>query len=373
MGMKLNLPYSSQLEISNNLIIRLVLLFFVPLVLVVSGVLSYALGGGQVSTENAYVRNDVVAVSTEIDGRVLSVNVNDNQSVQTGELLFEMDSRPLMIEIEAIEAEIAMVEQNMASVRAEYDALQADIAVTEERIRYLITEHTRHQKLVSSGHSSKTGLEAAAHELETAKRSSHALQKRKLKLIAELGGALNKPNEQHPAYLRAAADLKRVRLDLSRTKVYSPVDGIVGTVPLQAGEQLDSGDTVFPIVVSHDPWVEANLKEVHLTHVRVGQNAEIHFDSYPDQSFQGKVDSISPATGAEFSLLPPQNTTGNWVKVVQWVPVKIRILAKEDIPALRPGLTATVKIETGYERPLGVFVKQKLDWLGLNHEWWPRI
>lgn len=128
---------------------------------------------------------------------------------------------------------------------------------------------------------------------------------------------------------------------------------------------------VFPLVSSREPWVEANLKEVHLTNVLVGQSAEVQFDSYPSQVFTATVDSISPATGAQFSLLPAQNATGNWVKVVQWVPVKLRLSPHADMPVLRAGLTATVKIDTGHERPLGVFIKEKLTPNGVSYAWWP--
>ena len=354
-------------------LVRLTLLIVIPAVAVAAGVFSYALGGRVVSTENAYVRNDVVAISTEIDGRVLRVNVEDNQFVEQGVLLFEIDPVPFLIEIEAIKAEMGMVRQDMDSLRAEYRAIDADIETAMERIRYLTGEHERHQKLVKSGHGSQSALESAEHDLETAKRRTHALGQRKLKVIAELGGALDNPIEEHPRYLRAVAAMNRAKLDLDRTKIHAPVSGHVGTIPLEAGEQIEMGDTVFPIVSASDPWVEANLKEIHLTHVKVGQTAEVHFDSYPDRIFIGTVDSISPATGAEFSLLPAQNSSGNWVKVVQWVPVKIRLTPEPNMPALRAGLTATVKIDTGYERPLGTRLKEELDRKGINYDWWPSI
>ena len=352
-------------------LLRFALLIVVPVAIIAAGVFSYAMGGRIVSTDNAYVRNDVIAISPEVDGRVVRVHVDDNDFVAEGAMLFEVDSQPFVIELQAIEAEMAMVRQEMASLRAQHQEIEADYVTALERIRYLTAEFERHQKLAKSGHGSQSGLDSAAHELETAKRRAHALNQRKLKVVAELGGALDSPVETHPRYLRALAARDRATLNLSRTKVYAPIAGYVGNVTLEAGEQVESGDKVFPLVSSRDAWIEANLKEVHLTHVVVGQRAEVRFDSYPDHVFEATVDSISPATGAEFSLLPPQNATGNWVKVVQWVPVKLTLNASPDMPDLRAGLTVTVEIDTGYERPLGSFLKDEMARNGVSYAWWP--
>lgn len=352
-------------------IVRFVLLIVVPLLVITAGVFAYAMGGRVVSTENAYVRTDVIAISSEVDGRVLRVHVDDNQYVQEGDLLFEIDPEPFVLELAAIDAEMGMVRQDVASTRAQYWEIEADTEIALERIRYLTGVFERHQKLAKSGHGSQSGLDSAAHNLETARRRIDALKQRKLKVVAELGGALDKPVEQHPRYLRAVAARDRAALNLAHSEIFAPVTGHVGSITLEAGERVESGDTVFPLVSSRDPWVEANLKEVHLTHVIVGQRAEVHFDSYPDRVFEATVESISPATGAEFSLLPAQNATGNWVKVVQWVPVKLRLSPTSDMPVLRAGLTATVDIDTGHERPLGSFIKEELARNGVDHAWWP--
>ena len=350
---------------------RFTLLILVPLLVIAAGVLSYALGGRIVSTENAYVRTDVVAITSEIDGRVLRVQVDDNQFVEAGQPLFEIDPAPFLIEVDAIEAEMALVRQLVESLRAQYRETEADVDTARERIRYLTLEFERHQQLAKLGHGSQSGLAAAEHELETARRRIEALEQRKLRVIAELGGALDRPAAQHPRYLQALATMRRARLNLARTQVRAPVSGHVGNIALEAGEGVKSGDRVFPLVSSRDPWVEANLKEIHLTHVEVGQSARVRFDSYPEQHFAATVESISPATGAEFALLPAQNATGNWLKVVQWVPVKLRLAAASDMPVLRAGLTATVEIDTGYERPLGAFIRDALARNGLDDSWWP--
>ena len=223
-------------------------------------------------------------------------------------------------------------------------------------------------KLAGSGHGSQVALAAADHDLETARQRAGGLQQRKHKVLAELGGSINLPVEQHPQYLRALSMRNRAALDLARTEVRAPISGILGNITLEPGEQIEAGDSVFPLVATGEPWVEANLKEIHLTHVKAGQRANVRIDSFQGHLFEATVESISPATGAEFSLLPAQNATGNWVKVVQRVPVKLRLLLTPDMPTLRAGLTATVEIDTGYERPLGAFIKGELSGIGFQYE-----
>ena len=351
--------------------VRLVLLIAVPLLAVTAGIFWYAMGGRYVSTENAYVRSDVIEVSTAVDGRVAKVHVTDHQVVNAGDLLFELDRRPFEIEIKAIEAELALVRQELDALRAQYFEIEADTGAASERIRFLQQELERHRKLAASGHSSKSGVDEAEHEVETALRRADAMRQRKSKVIAELGGSLDSPLHEHPRYQRAAAAMEHALLDLDRTRVYASVAGHLGNIGLERGEQVESGAALFPLVASSDIWIEANLKEVHLTHVQVGQPAQVEFDSYPDQIFDATIESISPATGAQFSLLPPQNATGNWVKVVQWVPVRVRLDPTDHLPTLRAGLTATVTVDTSHERELGLFLKYQLDKQGIDYTWWP--
>lgn len=342
---------------STRFLLRLGLLFLVPLVAIAAGIYFYVLGGRIVSTENAYVRADVVAISPEIDGRVVEVHVDDNQYVEAGQVLFRIDDEPFRIELEASDAELGIFRQEVDSLRAQYREIESEIRSAAERVRYLSVERERQSKLAASGHGSQADLAAAEHDLNTARQRESGLQQRKLKVIAELGGAVDLPVEQHPRYLRAVSMRDRATLNLTRTEVRAPVAGYLGNITLEPGEQVEAGDTVFPLVASSEHWIEANLKEVHLNHVKVGQTAKVRVDSYHDHSFEGTVESISPATGAEFSLLPAQNTTGNWVKVVQWVPVKVRLKQSPGMPTLRAGLTATVEIDTGYERSLGTLIK----------------
>lgn len=348
--------------------LRIVLLFIVPVAALTAGAYVYSLGGRYVSSDNAYVRADVIAVSAEIDGRVARVLVNDNQYVAAGQLLFEIDPEPFRIELAATAAELATIGHEIESLRAEYRESVTEIGAANERIRYLKLEAVRQRELSSKGHGSRASLEAAEHELEIARQRVNSLRQRKLMVIADLGGSSDLPQEQHPRYMRGQAMHERASLDLARTLVHAPVSGYLGNVTLEAGEQVEAGESLFPLVAAGDPWVEANMKEVHLTYVEVGQSATVEIDSYPDHVWTAVVESISPATGAEFALLPAQNATGNWVKVVQRVPVKLHLSLPPGMPLLRAGMTATVEIDTGHESRLDALIKRVMAATGGRNE-----
>ena len=178
------------------------------------------------------------------------------------------------------------------------------------------------------------------------------MQEADLKRIAQtLGGSVDTPVEQQPAYRAALAELEQAKLELTWSEVRASLPGVVGKPP-KPGQYVEAGSTAMPLVVSGNPWIEANFPETDLTYVRPGQPVSIHVDTYPDAVWHGEVDSLSPATGAEFSVIPAQNATGNWVKIVQRVPVKIRLTATEGLPPLRAGLSAEIEIDTGHRRHL---------------------
>ncbi len=355
------------MKIKRRLILRFTLLLLIPAIAITWAVYLYALGGRIVSTENAYVRANVVAVSSEIDGRVINVLVDDNQAVEYGQLLFQIDPEPFQIELDASIAELGMVRQEIDSLRAQHREIETEIKIAFERIRFLKTELKRQSRLSDAGLGSQVGLAKAEHDLVTARQNERRLHQSKQKVIAELGGRFDLPLEKHPRYLRALSSKSRAALNLKRTEVRASTPGYLGNVTLEVGERIEAGDTVFPLVASGDSWIEANFKEVYLAHVEAGQSAKIEIDSYDGREFDATVESLSPATGAEFSLLPAQNATGNWVKVVQRVPIKLRLNQVSDMPALRAGLTVSVEIDTGYERPLGRVIKNLLFDLGIQH------
>ena len=332
--------------------IRLVLLVLVPLLAAVAGLFIYLSGGRWIVTENAYVKNDIVQVSPVVAGRVVEVAVEDHVRVDAGQLLFSIDPAPFRIALAEAEAEMATVAYRLEALRAEYRGARVDLAEAEERARFLERQAERARNLELRGAGTSVRMEEAQHQLAMARDRVASIRERMRQVLASLGGELDIPAERHPMYLEARARRDRAAYDLDRTSVRAPAAGTVINMRLQAGEYVDAGRAVFSIVVAERPWVEANLKETELTHVRVGQPAVVVADAYPGREVRAVVESISPATGAEFAVLPPQNATGNWIKVVQRLPVRLRLVEPPQDPPFRAGMTVEVRIDTGRQRQL---------------------
>ena len=247
--------------------------------------------------------------------------------------------------------------QRLDALAAQYRQGLAEIAAAEENIRYLKLEYERQQSLEADGIGARTKLEEAEHELAMARRDVDMLTEQNLMVLAEMGGSADLPAEAHPLYLAALAARDRAALDLAHTLVAAPIGGTLSQVGLEAGEYIEAGDPVFALVATGAPWIEVNLKEVDLTYIRQGQPATVVVDAYPDETWRATVAGISPATGAEFALLPPQNATGNWVKVVQRVPLRLDLEPDHDLARLRSGMTVEVSIDTGRARDLGAVVQ----------------
>jgi membrane fusion protein (multidrug efflux system) len=341
--------------------LRSLLLVGVPAVGLLIGGYYYLSGGRIVSTDNAYVRSDKVSVSADISGRVVQVNVREFQHVRPGEVLFRLDPEPFRIAQAQAEAQLASARRDIESLRATYHARQADLMHREGTIAFLRKEYERQKGLVERALVPQSQLDEAAHNLESATLQAAAIRQESARALNELGGRPNIPTDEHPKVRQAMALLEQAELNLRRTVVRASIEGQVGPTTLQPGEYVQTGVSVFSVVAA-DPWVEANLKETELTHTRVGQAAKITVDAYPGYTWSATVVSISPATGAEFSLLPPQNATGNWVKVVQRVPVKLKIEPRPGMPPLRTGMSAVVEIDTGRERGLPELVRKALAW-----------
>lgn len=310
----------------------------------------YAKGGRYVTTENAFVKAEIVTISANLDGQITEVLVADNQPVEAGAPLFRIDPRPFEMALAAAEAELATAQQRTDALRAQYRQGVVEVTSAKERIRYLEVAHDRQQRLLKAGHGTKARFEETEHALRTARQRLIAVQETNLMVLAELGGKVDLPAERHPRYLHALAKVERAKLDLSYATINAPVSGTASNVTLQKGEYVEAGDPLFALVAVEAPWIQANLKEVQLNHVRVGQRAKIVVDSYPDLTWDAEVASISPATGAEFAILPPQNATGNWVKVVQRIPVRLKLDPSPHSDLLRAGMSTNVSIDTGHER-----------------------
>jgi membrane fusion protein (multidrug efflux system) len=344
-------------------LVRVILLALAPIVAVLAGGYFYVTGGRIVSTENAYVKADKVAVSTDVDGRVIQVSINDNQPIRAGQLLFRLDPEPFRISLEEAEANMRTVGARIEATRAQLRQKHESLNMAEVDISYMRREFERQRQLVEKGHASKAKYDAAMHNLELAQQGANEIREAINEVIANLAGDPNIAIEKHPTYLEAKSIRDEVALALRRTEIYAPIDGIATRMTLQPGEYVEAGEPIFSIVETDKVWVEANLKETELTYVVVGQEATIKVDAYPGVVWLAEIESISPATGAEFSLLPPQNATGNWVKVVQRIPVKLKIQEEEGMPALRAGMSVRVEIDTLHEREMPSLLRSALGWI----------
>jgi membrane fusion protein, multidrug efflux system len=336
-------------------LIRPLLLVVVPMIVGLSGLYWYAMSGRFVSTENAYVKADMVAISPDVDGRVIAVEVAENQFVRQGDILFRLDPEPFQIALDMAEAKTLAVRNDIEAARAEFRQIQAEIEEARERVQFYAHQAERQRELQGRGIATAVRLEEAEVELIAAQQRVAALQEKLRTVLAKLGGDPASAAELHPMFRQAEAEADMAALDLADTEVRAPVDGVVSRMRLQPGEWLEEGEPAFSMINPATTWIEANLKETQLEHVEIGQQVEIEADAYPNDLWIGKVASISPATGAEFALIPPQNATGNWVKVVQRLPVRIAVEPRDDQPSLRAGMTVTVSIDTEREPELAKF------------------
>jgi membrane fusion protein (multidrug efflux system) len=341
-------------------LLRAVLLVAVPLAAGALGLYWYSKGGRHVETDNAYVKAHIIAVSAEVAGRVVEVAVRDNEPVAAGALLFRLDPAPFEVAIARADAQAAVVRTDLDSLRAEHRVTLAETVEAEERIAFLTRQLERQQRLKERGMTRDDAVDEARHNLEAARARLDAVRQRTARVLASLGGDPQLPATRHPRFLEAQAARSAAALDLAHTRVTAPAAGVVSNMKLEPGEYVTRGVPVFSIIESADTWVEANFKETQLAGVRVGQSAQIVADAYPGVEWRARVTAIAPATGAEFALLPPQNATGNWVKIVQRVPVHLALerpgASAGGEPALRAGMTVTVSIDTGRSRGLPGFL-----------------
>ena len=335
-----------------RLALRTVLLVVVPLVAIAVGVYIYAESGRYVTTENAYIKSNVVAISADVSGRVEWVGVDDNSLVRKGQVLFRLDQQPFKIALDRSDAELDLVRTQVEELRADYHEAVAQVAAEEERVKFLTRQLARQQTLKERKLASEQAYDVAAHDLSFAKRQVRVLRQRVRGVLQSLGGRPDIEAEAHPRFLRARTEREQAEIALADTWIEAPVDGVVSNMKLQAGEYVEEGHAVFTIIESGKVWFEANLKETQLTHILEGQSASITVDAYPGVEWPATVDAIAPATGAEFSMLPPQNATGNWVKVVQRIPVLLDMEQTPKGTPLRAGMTVTVAIDTERERAM---------------------
>jgi membrane fusion protein (multidrug efflux system) len=325
---------------------RRLLLWGVPLVVVGIAFYLYGNGGRYVGTDNAYLQRDRIDVVAQVAGEVRAVLVAENARVAAGQPVLVLDDTVSRIAVAGAESRLAGARAEVAARQASYQEKTGEVAVARATAQYAMREYGRQQELAARQLVSGTTLDGAHRAADIAQGAIAVLELQRSQLLAALGGDPSRPVDSYPSVRAVAAELERARVDLQRTRIAAPQAGIVSHLP-KVGGRVEVGRAAFALVGDASPWVEANFKETDLEWVRPGNAVSIDIDTYPGHSWRGHVDSIAQATGAEFALLPPQNASGNWVKVVQRIPVRIALQLRSSDPPLRDGMSASVVIDTG--------------------------
>jgi membrane fusion protein (multidrug efflux system) len=333
--------------------LRLGLFVLLP-ILLIGGGYWYITGGQVMSTDDAYAEADKVGISTDVAGIVKDIDVTENQHVETGQVLYRLDDAPFRFALRRATAQVGSVENALNALKANYRDMQAQIQQAQHDIEYYSTELHRQQDLLNAHVASQSTFDTAHRNFQNAQGKLASLTQQLAAIAANLNGDPGGPVEQNPRYVDAVAQRDEAARQLSHTIVRAPFAGIVTNVPsIALGKYLAASTTAFYLVATDHVWVDANPKETELTYVRVGQPVTVAVDTYPDVQWRGTVESISPAASQEFSLLPAQNTSGNWVKVVQRIPMRVRVdTSDSDLPPLRAGMSVEVDVDTGHARGL---------------------
>jgi membrane fusion protein (multidrug efflux system) len=338
-------------------LLRWSLFALLPLVLL-AGAVWYVRGGAVMSTDDAYVNADKVGISTDVSGTVQEVNVSENQRVEAGQVLYRLDPRQFQIALDNAKANLAQVELTIEAMKQDYRRMQSDIAAAQAQVDLDQVNYNRYAALVKTDAVSQANYDQARYTLQADQNKLASLKGQAEVQLAKLAGNADIAVTDHPQYRQAKAQVDEAQRELDHTVVKAPFAGIVTNVPsIAPGKYLQASMTAFYLVATDHVWVDANPKETELTYVRPGQRATVTVDTYPGRTWQGEIVSISPAAAQEFALLPAQNTSGNWVKIVQRIPMRIRVdtIGDQDQP-LRAGMSVEVAVDTGHARGLPNFL-----------------
>ena len=332
---------------------RMILLVMVPALALAIGLGFYLMGGRYISTDNAYVGAQKVLITPDISGKVSRVFVREGEHVVAGDNLFEIDPLPFQLALRQAQGKLASVRTDLANLKSNYQSLSRLVELGQQAVEVKRRDVERKTALAANHSGTQVELDNATTAVLTAELQ---LQLGRQQLTSTLNQLLDNPDlpiEDFPPYQQAKAALDQAQRDLDHTVLKAPIGGTATQVDnIQLGRFVSAGTPVFSVIDDDAPWVDANPKETDITYLRVGQKADIEVDSFPDRTFHGTVASVSPGTGAQFAILPPQNANGNWVKVVQRVPVRIVFDRGQDLALLRAGMSVTVDIDTGRRRTL---------------------
>jgi membrane fusion protein (multidrug efflux system) len=337
--------------------LRWALFALLPLALIAGGYW-YVTGGQVMSTDDAYVEADKVGISTDVSGIVKEIDVTENQNVEAGQVLYRLDPQQFQIALDSAKANLAQVALTIDSMKQDYRRMLSDVAAQQGQVELDQATYDRYTALVRSDAVSKANYDQARFTLKVDMNKVESLQQQAQVQLARLAGNADISVTEHPQYLQTKAQVDEAQRQLDHTQVNAPFTGIVTSVPsITPGKYLQASTTAFYIVATDHLWIYSNPKETELTYVRPGQPVTVTVDTYPDVEWRGTVESISPAAAQEFSLLPAQNTSGNWVKVVQRIPMRVRLdTSGKNRPALRAGMSVVVDVDTGHRRGLPQFL-----------------
>jgi membrane fusion protein (multidrug efflux system) len=331
--------------------LRTVLLVILPAIAALIGLVLYFAGGRYISTDNAYVGAQKVLITTDISDKIIHVAIVEGQHVKPGDELFTLDPVPFRLALEQAQAKLAAARSDYDKLKTNLTSLATLVDLANKNVELKQRDVDRKNKLVSTQAGSQADLDTAASAMVTAQlQAQFAIQQRDTTLSQLLGNP-DLPIAQFPEYAQAKAALDQAQRDSDHTVVRAPIFGTATQVDnIQVGRFVAAGTPILSVIDDQAPWVDANPKETDITYLRIGQKATLDVDSFPDHTFQGTVIAVSPGTGAQFSILPPQNATGNWIKVVQRVPVRIAFDKDENTRLLRSGMSVVVDIDTGHSR-----------------------
>jgi membrane fusion protein (multidrug efflux system) len=327
-----------------------------PLVAIAGALFFWLTSGRYVSTDNAYVKGDRVYLATEISGPIVQVPITENQHVTKGQLLYKLDDQPYKIQLARVDADIESARSDIRGLKAQWRTKLEEIKSAQSQVTYAETDFARNKDLAERKYGPQQKMDESRMSLDVAQRRVSAAQEDLTRIEASLAGDPQIPVDKHPKVMQLLAQRDDALLNIRRCSILAPMDGRVSKV-LVPGSYAVMGVPSVAVVADTDLWIEANFKETELTGVRVGQPVTISVDTYPDLQCTGKVTSLAQATGAEFAVLPPQNATGNWVKVVQRIPIRTSVICKAGGPPLRVGMSTTIEIDTGHSRSFGDILK----------------
>jgi membrane fusion protein, multidrug efflux system len=328
--------------------LRATLLLIIPALVACLALAFYLFSGRYVTTDNAYIGAQKVLITPEVSGKVVSIAVQEGQLLKPGDELFAIDPVPYRLAAQEAQAKLDRVKTDFENLKSSYASLGKQIELSRQALDAAQSDYDRKLALLNNRISTPSDVDRSRAALVATKAQLEQLQQREAGARIQLLGEPELPLERFPQYVEALATLDRARRDFENTTLRAPIAGVATQVAsIQMGRYLVAGAAVFSIIDSANVWIDANPKETDLTFVRPGQPVAITVDAFPARHWTGVVAAISPGTGAQFSILPPQNAAGNWIKIVQRVPVRIEFAVGQDMRRLRSGMSATVEIDTG--------------------------